>query len=125
MQTIVLNFRLPGLNEIVGCNRSNRFIGAKQKKETEELIKTSLINQDIKPIQKGSSFIFYWTISRRDPDNVSAGQKFIFDSLQEVGLLPNDNIDYVQEIHHCFKKGKEERVSIHILENSDMNHDLF
>ena len=45
---------------------------------------------------------------KRDPDNVSSGgRKIILDSLQECGLLENDNATWVLSFVDTFKYGKD------------------
>ena len=40
--------RLPGLNEVINANRRNKYLGAKLKRETEEIIGQYIINNLVK-----------------------------------------------------------------------------
>lgn len=89
-QSLFIPGRLPGMNEIINENRSNKFAGAKTKKELTNdigmLAKTNLH-------QCRSVFIeFHWIEpnKKRDPDNIAAGRKFILDGLVKGGILRND-----------------------------------
>jgi hypothetical protein len=82
---------LPGLNEIIGEARKNRFAGAKQKKLWTEKIHWIIKAAKIPPIES-ARFHFEWHEKNklRNPDNVAAAKKFVFDSLQSAGVLKND-----------------------------------
>lgn len=47
-------------------------------------------------------FDWYCENKRKDPDNISAGQKFIFDGLVRACVLPNDGWREVATILHTF-----------------------
>ena len=40
--------------------------------------------------------------TKRDPDNISAAKKFIFDALQDAGVLRNDSMKELGEIRESF-----------------------
>lgn len=108
--------RLPGLNEIVGAARYNRFSGAKQKREETE--RCAFWAMKIQPIKKPVSLRIAWIEPnmRRDIDNVSGGVKFILDGLVQAGKLPNDSRRWVKSISHFFPDpdSKNPRVLIFI-----------
>ena len=54
---------------------------------------------------------------RKDPDNVSAGVKFILDGLVQAGILPDDRRKQINSIKHEFGVDKQNpRVEIVIKE---------
>jgi Holliday junction resolvase RusA-like endonuclease len=99
----VIPGRLPGLNEIIGSARTAWADSAKQKKKWTQACALA-----IGPAHIGSfsgvcvSFDWYEKDNRRDPDNVMAGQKFIFDALVAQGWLEDDTRKCVKSISHRF-----------------------
>lgn len=91
--------KLPSLNELIKAGRTNRYVGAKVKKE---------LTQDLawifKAQARGKRYSEKVVISihcyegnlRRDDDNVLSGAcKVILDALQVAGIIPNDSPKYV------------------------------
>jgi len=90
---LTIKGRLPGMNEIVGSNRTNKFIGAKLKKEWTSKIAWEIKAQKVKTFKNPVYIEFRWfePNKRRDPDNfTSGGRKLILDGLQTAGVLKND-----------------------------------
>lgn len=103
----LIDEKLPSLNEVINKNRTNRYAGAKFKKEIEETIITYIENARargiISPVGERSCEIriyFCEKTKRRDVDNIQSSQKFILDALQKAGILVNDSRKYVKQIHH-------------------------
>lgn len=94
--------RLPGLNEIVDANRTTKYAGAKQKQDAQFLIK--LVARKLPVLKEPIKISYLWIEPnrRRDKDNIQAGQKFIQDSLVELGKLSNDGWASIIEIRHDF-----------------------
>ena len=98
--------RLPGLNELINANRTNKYRGAQLKKDTEEMISLYILNavnnKKLKPIQGSCTVNFDWCerTRKRDVDNIQSSQKFILDALQKTGIIPNDSQRYVQQTSH-------------------------
>lgn len=83
---------LPGVNEIVGAARANRFVSAKQKREWTDAVAMHARAARIPPARR-VYLVFDWVekSKRRDPDNVAGGgRKFILDGLVAAGVLKND-----------------------------------
>jgi Holliday junction resolvase RusA-like endonuclease len=56
---------------------------------------------------------------RRDPDNITAAQKFILDGLVRAGIIKDDSQKYVNSIIHRFKVDKRNpRVEV-VLEEAE------
>lgn len=108
MQKLVVRGVLPGLNEMTKANRANRYQGGKQKKETTRLVSWSCRACHLKKIEGLADYTFIWYCKdkRRDKDNIMAGQKFIFDGLQEAGVIENDGWQQVGDIKHIFRIDK-------------------
>jgi len=101
-QTFIIHGRLPGLNEIIDACRSNRYEAASQKRATEADVAWAIRAFSLKPVT-GSVWVtcrWYEATSRRDPDNVFAGVKFILDALVTAGVLEGDGQRHIAGITH-------------------------
>lgn len=116
----VIPGRLPGLNEIIEANRSNRYEGANQKKNETRRCALEIIRQTRETIRRPFYVVVAWYERdlRRDPDNVCAGIKFVLDALVEVGRIPNDTRKFVLGIDHSFLDPDKQnpRVEVEIVE---------
>ena len=109
--------KLPSLNEYINACRSNRYAGAKMKKEVEDTI--SWYIQRL-PRFTGPVFIsFHWVekTKRRDLDNVAFAKKFVLDALVKCGKLKDDNRNCVVGFEDSFEYGKENKVIVDIRED--------
>lgn len=82
---------LPTLNQYVNKERTNRFMAAKIKRETQERIISCL--DDDAPCFPGCVTVWFEWIRpdmRSDKDNVAFAKKFVLDALQEAGIITND-----------------------------------
>jgi len=95
---------LPGLNEIVSEARRNRFAGAKQKKLWTDTVHWVVRAAKI-PSVSAAHFHFEWREKSklRNPDNIAAAKKFIFDGLQSAGVLENDGWSQVLGFTDSFR----------------------
>ena len=106
--TCVIQMKLPSLNDLINAERTNRFIGAKMKRNTQDGIAWFI--KSLPKFEKPVKIHFHWIekTSRRDLDNISsAGRKFILDALVENGKLKDDSQKYVRGFTDTFEKGKE------------------
>ena len=106
---VFISGELPGLNKVIGANRANKHVGAKLKRETEEMLLIALRAQGCAFVEDGPliwTFIWQCKNRRRDPDNIASATKFIFDALQSGAFLANDGWRQVAEIHHYFEVNK-------------------
>lgn len=119
----VIPGRLPCMNDLITTNRRNRYAGAKLKKDTQKQIEDVLLPQ----IQLRSTarygfsgkvaviVRFYEPDKRRDEDNVLSGMKFIFDAMQGIGLIENDNQAHLHIAHaEVFVDKKNPRIEIEL-----------
>ena len=113
---LILEFGLPGLNEIIRIARGDRYASARQKKKYTEMVEAELIAQGCIP---GEPFQmidieFIWTEARhpRDPDNVRVGAKFVLDAMVNRGIIPDDSMKHVKILADKFRKGKKRGVIV-------------
>ena len=106
IQRLYIPHKLPGFNEMLGASNRNRYIYNALKKQVQGWILLELLAQQIEPV-KSAHFRITWYEKLgkgrpRDPDNVAAGKKFLFDSLEEAGILDDDgrhkNIGWFEEV---------------------------
>jgi len=90
--------RLPGLNEYINAERSNKHKAAQMKRQAQETIGWHIKSQlpGVK-IEKPVTMIYRWYEAnrRRDKDNIAFARKFIQDSLVEMRVLKNDGWDEI------------------------------
>lgn len=105
IQRFTIYGRLHGMNDIIEACRKNRYVGAKEKREQQAICLRAIREYWVRPVQSYPVTVtIEWVEpnSRRDPDNISAAKKFIFDALQDAGVLRNDSMKEVGEIRENF-----------------------
>jgi len=117
MQKLVINFKLPTMNEIIAMAKVHPLKYAQCKKKYTSVI-ALLARQQLKPITEYPIKIeFHWYPKnlRTDCDNLSSGKKYILDGLVKAGILKNDNYKYFSEFRDIFKvDSKNARVEVMI-----------
>lgn len=114
--------KLPSLNDVIEANRTNRYVGAKFKREIEELIgwsiRSALTKKTLYKPKNAVIVRFTWTETnrRRDCDNIASAKKFILDALVKMKVLENDTQKYVVGFYDIFEIGKEHSVHVELLE---------
>lgn len=97
--TLTLNTKLPGANQIVKAAKTSPQTYSKMKKEYTTLVIRELIRQKCvpaKPYDKIKvSYTFYEGKDPRDPDNILAGLKFIHDAFVTTGVTDDDDIWHI------------------------------
>jgi Holliday junction resolvase RusA-like endonuclease len=116
MEKIVIDMKLPSLNDYIKVCRSNKFQAAKYKKDIEQQIGLFLIKMP--KYEKPIKIHFTWIEGnkKRDLDNICFAKKFILDAMQKCGKLENDNRNYVYAFTDSFEYGKETKVILEIEE---------
>lgn len=116
-QRLIIAGRLPGMNEMLGSStriarnynaKGGRHTGySKLKLQWGESVTLLCRAQGIKPVPS-AHFRFTWIEpnTRRDPDNISAGKKLIFDGLVTAGVLPEDGWGQILSIAEEFRVDK-------------------
>ena len=96
MKIIIPTSGLMTLNQYTNANRSNRFGGAKKKKEATAICALhtkKAMNEGFKlhTFPVNLQFDWYAKDRRTDPDNLAFMRKFVFDGFQDAKLIDNDN----------------------------------
>lgn len=83
---------LPSLNEYIQKERTNKFLGAKMKREATDLVTLIAKLHRPKTPYKAVYVRFYWYVknAKKDPDNIAFAKKFILDGLVQAGVIEND-----------------------------------
>ena len=99
-QAFFVSGPLPGLNELLdwakrqgkGTGKKQWNLYAVQKKSWEEVIWAAIHNANLQPYACPVTIDYLWQEPnrRRDPSNISAGKKFIEDTLVKAGILRGD-----------------------------------
>jgi hypothetical protein len=107
-------FELPSLNEYVNAERSNRFAGAKMKKDIEKRIHAELLRQDVVMHSVPVYIVFEWKCKnkRKDKDNVAFAKKFLLDSLVRCGIIPNDTWAMIRGFSDMFPDPDRDDVGV-------------
>lgn len=93
MATLIITGTLPNLNDYTKANRTNRFAGAKMKKECEKIITNHIKAQIHEGFENPVKLHFRWyePNKRRDLDNIAFAKKFILDALVSSGVIKTDS----------------------------------
>jgi len=104
----VIPGRMPGLNEIIGVARANRFASASQKHKWTAVCAKAAREAAIPAIARPVRVRICWFEPnvRRDPDNIEAAVKFILDGLVEAGILEDDGQKNIIDITHVVAPDK-------------------
>jgi len=111
---------LPTMNEIVAASKSHHLKYSTMKKRYTDLVAWSAMSAKL-PIIDHADFeiIWYCKNKKKDKDNITAGQKFIFDGLVTAGVIANDGWAQIGDVNHAFRLDKQNpRVVVRILEAS-------
>lgn len=119
--------RLPGLNELIEAERSNRYKGAQLKKDAERRICAEIRRQlHGVHIRRPVMMRYLWVEPdrRRDRDNITAGRKFVQDALVRCKVLQNDGWKEIIGFSDDWAVDKARpRVEITITEMEEVDHD--
>ncbi len=114
-----INEKLPSLNEYTKACRTNKYIGAAMKEETENII-WAYIKEQLKCsiIEKPVKIHFTWVESnkKRDLDNICFAKKFILDALVKANIIKNDTQNYVIGFTDTFLYEKKNNIIVEIEE---------
>ncbi len=106
---LIIPGRLPGLNDIVKADRTNARVGARLKRETETAIGWAIKAARLPAIEGRVDLVCTWhePTARRDPDNITAGLKYILDALTDTAVLAGDGYRHIGSITHHFVIDRE------------------
>jgi Holliday junction resolvase RusA-like endonuclease len=116
---------LPGLNEIIDASKNHFGSYASMKEFYTDMIAwlAYSLPQFENPIK--AHIVWYARTKRRDPDNVMAGQKFIFDGLVKAGKIQKDTWKFIQAITHDFQIDRQNpRIEVEIEEVGKLKKQL-
>lgn len=113
--------RLPGLNELIAAERSNRYKGAKLKRDWQAVALAAALSQTrgIRfRLPAIIAFTFYEPNAKRDPDNISGfAHKVIMDALVQAGILADDGWNEVAKISDTYAiDRKRPRIEVTVTE---------
>lgn len=105
---------LPGENEIIGAARKHFQRYADMKRSFTGIAALAIRAAKLKPMRQ-AGVTFNWScLPNRDPDNISAGQKFILDALVWEKILVNDGQKQILFLHHEFKLDPNRRLGVEV-----------
>ena len=116
---ITIPGELPDLNTIIRIAKSHPMAYAKAKEVHTEAVAWECVGYPKDQLEMPVDIVCTWITKnlRKDPDNVSAGVKFILDGLVQAGILPDDRRKQINSITHYFGVDKHNpRVEITITE---------
>lgn len=120
MNHFTIDAKLPSLNDVISSNRSNRFMGAKLKREIQDeigqYIRIAALHGDVIPQGHRCTLSITWheKTKKRDVDNIQSAQKFILDAMVEQGILEDDSRKYVAQIYHQIVDDTRDYVEVYI-----------
>ena len=114
MQRFEIKAKTPSMNEIIGVNRTNRYAGASAKKRYHNMVVWSIKAAKLHRVQvrQWIHYEFHEKTKKRDKDNLLAAIKPVNDALQQAGILPNDNNNWVAGLSMSFVYDKTDRLIV-------------
>ena len=121
MKRLVIQARMPGLNEIINARR-RKFANGKMdgynllKKKWSQVILICARTQGFECRGGGHfTYVFREANKTRDPSNIAAGAiKLIEDGLQDAGLLENDGWKHIKSIHTLLLTSEKPSVTLYV-----------
>lgn len=92
-QKIIIRGSLPGLNEYINAERTNKYKGAEMKRRAESIVLHAARSLGKWRAEGPVYMVYHWYCAdrRRDKDNISSfGRKVIQDALVRAKILQND-----------------------------------
>ncbi|MBO7172146.1 MAG: hypothetical protein J6V52_04245 [Bacteroidaceae bacterium] len=124
---LVIKGTLPGLNEYIQAERTNKYVAARIKDEYQGIIMTYIKKclGSWKPrTPVWMHYTWYEKDRRRDKDNVSFARKFIQDALVKARTLPNDGWKEIEGFDDTFLvDAKNPRIEVEIVEYGDIKQE--
>ena len=113
--------RLPSMNDIIRVSRRNRYAAAKQKRDIQDELAALWHDCRGWHIRRHATVrvAFIERDGRRDDDNVFGGLKFIMDTLQEMGIIPDDGPKWVHVLPERFVDRQFPRIEVRIEEDEE------
>lgn len=122
---LIIPGRMPGLNDYIAAERSNRYMAAKMKHEWQQTVCHEIRRQwrGLKfdePIFLG--YKFYEANKRRDHDNVAGfAHKVVQDAMVQMEVIRDDGWDYISGFIDWFQVDKKEpHIVIDVMRGDDL-----
>lgn len=117
---IVIRGTLPGLNDYISAERTNRYKAAAMKKQCESIVMHAVRSLGKWRAERPVYMVYHWyePTRRRDKDNISSfGRKVIQDALVKAKVLHNDGWRDIVGFEDKFEvDGSKPRIVVEILE---------
>lgn len=118
----VIKGELPGLNEYIEAERSNRYAASSMKKRVQGAVMAACRAQHPKAKFKNPVVMHYRWVEkdwRRDCDNIAFAKKFIQDAFVKAGILIDDSRKYIRGFTDEFEVDrKNPRIEITVEEEA-------
>lgn len=103
--------KYPTLNKVIEAVKQHWSRYSREKKQYTRIAHLDALSQYKGPaIDTACSFCFRWFLEddKTDPDNITVGQKYIFDGLVNAGVLKDDGMEVLGGgITHFFAVDKD------------------
>lgn len=125
---LIIPGTLPGLNEYISAERTNKHKAAALKRQTERPISRMAATQ-LKGLRLSRPVImrYLWVEPnrRRDKDNIAFAKKFVQDALVSSGILQDDGWRQIEHFTDDFQvDAKNPRVEVVIAELQDRRRQM-
>lgn len=112
---IIVDYKLDNWNDTINVNRRNKYAAASKKKKEMDIVRNFLIGKS-KITKYPIRLNCVWHVKNVGSDLDNKSLKAVLDSMQEVGILENDNIKHIPEINHKAVKDVKDYLEIEIEE---------
>lgn len=120
MVKFTIRGKLPGLNDYITAERTNRYKGAAMKRQSETIVLHAARSLGKYRPDGKVRMVYRWyeQTQRRDKDNISSfGRKVIQDALVKGGWLANDGWRNIEDFEdRFFVDRKNPRIEVEIWE---------
>ena len=116
---IIIPGELPTMNQIVAASKKHWSEYNRMKRKHTETV--AWMAKSLPKMEKiDVTITWYCKNTRKDKDNITSGQKFLFDGLVEAGVIDGDGWKQIGDISHKFEVDKHNpRVEMDIREVSE------
>lgn len=119
---LIIRGELPNLNQVIDASKRHWAQYSKVKKKWTETVATEAVVQRMQKVKNPVwvETTFYRKNKRGDPDNIRIAVKYILDGLVLIGVLPDDNQQWVRGFTDAFHIDKDDpRIEVILREQAD------
>lgn len=114
----LFNYKFENLNQIIGTSRANpKYANVIKRKEMD------FIREQIRGTKKITNYpvkaYATWLITNKRGDLDNKVLKNILDAFVKEGILENDSMKYVSEIHYFTRMSKEDGLELILEDNNE------